>query len=155
MDRWLGPWRDTCYALLRIVAALLYVCHGTQKLFGVPGGRAVAGTTLMQAAGVIELVAGSLLVVGLFTTYAAFLASGEMAVAYFISHARGGFWPILNRGELAVLFCFLFLYIASRGSGPLSLDQWRYGLRRKKQWPAGDLIEFQPRARKRDHEVKK
>ena len=138
MDRWLGPWRDACYTLLRIVAALLYVCHGTQKLFGFPGGRAVVGTTLLQAAGVIELVAGGLLVAGLFTTYAAFLASGEMAVAYFTSHARGGFWPILNRGELAELFCFLFLYIAARGSGPLSLDQWRSSSRRKTQWPAKD-----------------
>ncbi len=137
------------------MAALLYVCHGTQKLVGFPGGRAVAGATLMQAAGVIELVAGGLLVVGLFTTYAAFLASGEMAVAYFISHAPGGFWPILNRGELAVLYCFLFLYVASRGSGPLSLDQWRYGLRQKKQWPAGNLIEFQGRARKHETEIKK
>ncbi len=135
MERWLGPWRDTSYALLRFVSALLYVCHGTQKLCGFPGGRAVVSSPLLQMAGVIELVAGSLLVAGLFTTYAAFLASGEMAVAYFTSHARGGVWPILNRGELAVLLCFLFLYFSFRGSGPLSLDQWRATTQQKRSSP--------------------
>jgi putative oxidoreductase len=125
MERCLGPWSEYCYAALRIVAALLYFCHGTQKLFGVPGGRAVVGNPLLQTAGIIELVTGALIVLGLFTTYAAFLASGEMAVAYFSTHIWNGFWPILNRGELAVLYCFLFLFIASHGAGPLSLDQVR------------------------------
>ncbi len=129
MERWLGRQSDYCYAILRIVAGLLYLSHGTQKLFGFPGDRAVAGTPLMQAAGVIELVAGVLIVVGLYTGYAAFLASGEMASAYFISHAPHGFWPILNRGELPVLFCFLFLLIASRDAGPLSLDRRRLALK--------------------------
>lgn len=125
MERWLGPWCDYCYALLRVVAALLYLSHGAQKLFGFPGGHAVAGNPLLQTAGVIELVAGSLIVLGLYTSYAAFLASGEMATAYFLVHIWNGFWPIVNRGELPVLYCFLFLCIASRGAGPLSLDQLR------------------------------
>jgi len=125
MERWLGPWSDYCYAVLRIVAALLYLSHGTQKLFGFPGGRAVAGNPLLQTAGVIEVVAGCLIVLGLYTRYAAFLASGEMAAAYFIVHIWNGFWPIVNRGELPVLYCFLFLFIASRGAGPLSLDRMR------------------------------
>ncbi len=125
MERWLGPWSDYCYAGLRIVAALLYLSHGTQKLFGFPGGHAVTGNPLFQTAGVIELVAGSLILLGLFTRYAAFLASGEMATAYFIVHIWNGFWPIVNRGELAVLLCFLFLFIASRGPGPMSLDRRR------------------------------
>ncbi len=125
MEKWLGPWSDYCYAGLRIVAALLYLCHATQKLFGVPGGHAVVGNRLGQTAGVIELVAGSLILLGLCTRYAAFLASGEMAAAYFTVHIWNGFWPIVNRGELAVLFCFLFLFIASRGAGPLSLDRLR------------------------------
>jgi len=125
MERWLGPWSDYCYAVLRIVAALLYLSHGTQKLFGFPGGRAVAGNPLLQTAGVIEVVAGCLIVLGLYTRYAAFLASGEMAAAYFIVHIWNGFWPIVNRGELPVLYCFLFLFIASRGAGPLSLDPMR------------------------------
>jgi putative oxidoreductase len=131
MERWLGPWSEYCYAGLRIVAALLYLCHATQKLFGVPGGRAVAGNPLLQTAGVIELVAGALIALGFYTTYAAFLASGEMAAAYFSVHIWNGFWPIVNRGELPVLFCFLFLFIASRGAGPLSLDRLRGGVSRR------------------------
>jgi putative oxidoreductase len=126
MERWLGPWSEYSYALLRIVAGLLYLSHATQKLFGFPGGHAVVGNRLLQTAGVIELVAGFLIVLGLYTTYAAFLASGEMAAAYFTVHIWNSFWPIVNRGELAVLFCFIFLFIASRGAGPLSLDRlWR------------------------------
>ena len=125
MERWLGPWSDCSYAVLRIVAGLLYLSHGTQKLFGFPGGRAVVGNPLLQTAGVIELVAGWLIVLGLYTRYAAVLASGEMAAAYFTVHIWNGFWPIVNRGELPVLYCFLFLFIASRGSGSLSLDRVR------------------------------
>ena len=125
MERWLSPWGDYCYAVLRIVAALLYLSHATQKLFGFPGGHAVVGNHLLQAAGVIELIAGCLIVLGLYTRYAAFLASGEMAAAYFIVHIWNGFWPIVNRGELPVLYCFLFLLIACRGAGPLSLDRMR------------------------------
>ena len=121
MEKWLGKYSNFFYALLRIVSGLLFACHGAQKLFGVLGGtKQTEG--LMLAAGVIEFVGGIMIAVGLFTGYAAFIASGQMAVAYFTRHAPGGFWPIVNRGELAVLYCFVFLYIASRGSGILSLD---------------------------------
>jgi putative oxidoreductase len=125
MERWLGPWSEYCYAVMRIVVALLFVCHGTQKLFGFPGGRGAAASPLLQTAGVIEIVAGALIALGLFTTYAAFLASGEMAAAYFTVHFWNGLWPIVNRGEPAVLFCFLFLFISSRDAGPLSVDRSR------------------------------
>jgi len=120
MERWLGRFSNLFYALLRIVAGALFACHGAQKLFGVLGGQKQEG--LLQVAGVIEFVGGILIAVGLFAGFAAFIACGEMAVAYFKQHAPGGFWPIINRGELAVLFCFVFLYIASRGSGILSID---------------------------------
>jgi putative oxidoreductase len=109
--------------VLRIIAGLMFMLHGTQKLFGVPGNRPPqAFGTLIWTAGVIELVCGALIAVGLLTTWAAFLASGQMAVAYFKSHAGRGTLPIMNGGELAVLYCFLFLYMAAQGSGILSLD---------------------------------
>lgn len=121
MEKWLGKYSNFFYALMRIVTGALFACHGAQKLFGVLGGTKQTAT-LMVAAGVIEFVAGILIAVGLFAGYAAFIASGQMAVAYFTQHYPAGFWPIVNRGELAVLYCFVFLYIASRGSGTLSLD---------------------------------
>ena len=121
MGKWLGKYSNFFYALMRIVAGALFACHGAQKLFGVLGGQKQEAT-LMIVAGVIEFGAGILIAAGLLTSLVAFIASGEMAVAYFKQHAPGGFWPIINRGELAVLFCFVFLYIASRGSGILSFD---------------------------------
>ena len=121
MEKWLGKYSSFLYALMRIVSGILFACHGAQKLFGSLGGTKQT-ETLMIAAGVIELVGGILIAVGLFTGYAAFIASGQMAAAYFKSHFPAGFWPIVNRGELAVLYCFVFLYIASRGSGILSID---------------------------------
>lgn len=121
MERWLGKYSSFFYALLRIAAGFLFACHGAQKLFGVLGGQKQEAT-LMIAAGVIEFFGGILIAVGLLAGYAAFIASGQMAVAYFKQHLPGGFWPIVNRGELAVLFCFVFLYIASVGSGIISLD---------------------------------
>ena len=120
MEKWLGKYSNLFYALLRIVAGVLFACHGAQKLFGVLGGQKQEG--LLQIAGVIELVGGILIAVGLFAGFVAFIACGEMAVAYFKQHFPGGFWPVVNKGELAVLFCFIFLYIASRGSGILSID---------------------------------
>ena len=124
MERWLGRFSETAYTLLRIVAGLMFACHGSQKLFGFPGdgkgGAPIA--SMMGAAGVIELVGGLMIALGLFAGFAAFLASGEMAVAYFMVHAPNGFWPLLNKGELAALYCFLFLYIATRGSGPYAVD---------------------------------
>lgn len=121
MEKWLGKYSNFFYALMRIVAGALFACHGAQKLFGVLGGQKQEAP-LMIAAGVIELVGGILIAVGFLTSIVAFICSGQMAVAYFMRHAPGGLWPIVNRGELAVLFCFVFLYIASQGSGILSID---------------------------------
>ena len=110
------------YTLMRIVVGLAFAQHGAQKLFGVlGGGGSVEMLSLMGLAGAIELVGGLLVAVGLLTRLAAFVCSGQMAAAYFMAHAERSFWPIENGGELAVLFCFVFLYIASRGGGPLSL----------------------------------
>jgi len=122
MERWLGRYSDAVYALMRLVVGLLFACHGAQKLFGVFGGQNLPSSPLMITAGMIEFIGGSLVALGLWAGYAAFLASGHMAVAYFMMHAPGGFWPIGNKGEPAVLFCFIFLYIATRGSGRLSAD---------------------------------
>ena len=117
------------YALLRIVAGLLFIFHGLQKIFGMYGGKVVPMMSLPWFAGMIELVAGAMIMIGLFTSIAAFIASGEMAAAYFTSHAPRAFWPIQNAGELAVLYCFVFLYIAARGSGIWSIDWLRGGAR--------------------------
>jgi putative oxidoreductase len=115
---------EPCYALFRIVFGLLIACHGAQKTFGAFGGPKTDAPLLM-AAGWIELVGGILILVGLFAGIAAFIVSGTMAVAYFLVHAKGGFWPIVNHGEAAVLYCFAFLYMAARGSGIWSIDQLR------------------------------
>lgn len=120
----LARYSETLYALLRIVAGFLFLCHGGQKLFGWFGAEKAA-EPLMTVAGVIELVGGLLILLGLFAGLAAFVASGEMAAAYFMAHAPRGFWPIENHGELAALYCFLFLYIAAHGSGRWSLDAMR------------------------------
>jgi putative oxidoreductase len=122
MECWLGKYSDVCYGLMRIVVGLLFACHGAQKLFGLFGGIGASANPLITAAGVIEFFGGVLIALGLWAGYAAFITSGEMAVAYFMMHAPGGFWPIVNKGELAVLYCFVFLYIASRGSGSLSIE---------------------------------
>ena len=114
--RILAKYEPFLYAVLRIVAGLLFACHGAQKLLGWFGGQQ-ATAPLMIAAGAIELVGGLLIALGLFTGIAAFIASGEMAVAYFKSHAPSGPVPLQNHGELAVLYCFLFLYMAARGGG--------------------------------------
>jgi len=106
---------------MRIIAGFLFACHGAQKLFGLFGGQK-QGAALMIAAGIIEFFGGILIAVGLFAGCAAFVASGQMAFAFFMQHFPKAFWPILNGGEPAVLFCFIFLYIASVGSGTLSLD---------------------------------
>ena len=125
METVLGKFSPQIYALLRIVAGLLFAQHGAQKLFGVLGREPVPFASLMGLAGVIELAGGLLIAVGLFAGIAAFIASGEMAVAYFMAHAGNGLFPIQNQGEPAVLYCFLFLYIASRGSGVWSIDAAR------------------------------
>lgn len=114
------------YALLRIVAGLAFAQHGAQKLFGALGARQAAELmSLNGVAGIIEFVGGIMIAIGLFTSPVAFLASGQMAFAYFMRHAPRGFWPIQNGGELAMLFCFLFLYFFTMGSGKLSVDSIR------------------------------
>ena len=121
-------WAPYMLSLLRIVAALLFIQHGLQKVFayptppeGAPGRPPLA--SLFGVAGLLELVGGVFLLVGLFTRPVAFLLSGEMAVAYFMVHARQLFWPVLNKGELAILFCFVFLYFVFVGPGDISLDK--------------------------------
>lgn len=122
MDRWLGKYSEFLYAVMRLMVGLLFACHGVQKLFGVLGGESQVSNPMLLAAGIVEFVGGGLVAIGLWAGYAAFIASGLMAVAYFMVHAPGGFWPIVNKGELAVLYCFVLLYIAARGSGTLSVD---------------------------------
>jgi putative oxidoreductase len=111
---------DQLYSLMRLIAGFLFACHGAQKLFGVLGGAQMVHVPLMLAAGIIEFFGGLLIALGVFTAIAALVASGEMAIAYFLQHFPHGFWPIRNYGEMAVLFCFVFLYIASRGDGAWS-----------------------------------
>ena len=122
----LTRWQPYALGILRIVAGLIFLEHGTQKFLSFPAGEAAgAGWTLGHPghyAGIIELVCGALIAIGLLTSVAAFLASGQMAVAYFKAHFPNGPLPILNQGELAVLYCFVFLYIAAAGSGIWSID---------------------------------
>ncbi len=121
-----NKYSEPLYALLRIVVGVLFACHGAQKLFGALGGtQNLQGRFLI--AGIIEFAGGLLIALGLFTFLAAFISSGYMAVVYFVVHASHGFWPIVNHGELAVIYCFVFLYIAARGGGMISLDRqiWR------------------------------
>src|SRR3954454_8712656 len=120
---WLSRWQPQLLAVLRIVVGLLFVEHATQKFFAFPVPFPVHPLpTMLIAAGVIELLCGLLVTVGLFTRLAAFVASGEMAVAYFVGHFPKGFWPAANQGEGAILYCFIFLYIAAAGAGAWSID---------------------------------
>jgi putative oxidoreductase len=123
-----AAWDTRLLSVLRIVAAFLFILHGTQKLFAYPVSQPrdpAALLSLMGLAGILEVFGGLLLLLGLFTRPVAFVLAGEMAVAYFKSHAPQAFWPILNRGELAALYCFLFLYFAAVGAGPWSMDALR------------------------------
>jgi putative oxidoreductase len=119
-------WAPTMLSLLRIVSGLIFLEHGTQKFLSFPAGEmAGAGWALAQPghyAGIIEIVCGLLIALGLFTRPAAFLASGTMAVAYWLAHAPRDFFPVNNSGDAAILFCFVFLYLVFAGPGPLSLD---------------------------------
>jgi putative oxidoreductase len=111
--------------LLRIVSAIVFMLHGTQKLFGFPSATPLPPSrmlSLLGAAGILEVFGGALMALGLFTRQVAFILSGEMAVAYFRQHAPRGLWPILNGGELAVLFCFLWLFFSAAGPGRISVD---------------------------------
>jgi putative oxidoreductase len=125
MDKILPSFGPYAYALLRIIAGLSFVCHGGQKIFGWFGGEPVPLGSLFGLAGIIEIVLGTLITIGLVTGIAAFIASGEMAAAYFIGHFPKSFWPLENAGEPAVLFCFIFLYIATQGAGIWSVDDAR------------------------------
>lgn len=126
MERWLGPYSPYLYAVLRITAGFLFFQHGLPKLFG-GFGRAAPAELMSQMglAGIIEVVGGALIAIGLFTSPVAFIASGEMAVAYFQAHFPRDPWPVTNGGELAALYCFVFLYFAAIGSGKWSVDALR------------------------------
>jgi putative oxidoreductase len=119
----LARWKEEVYVLMRVMMGFMLVCHGVQKLFGLLEGEGHP-QGLWLLAGVIETIGGFLVIIGLFTSPAAFVLSGEMAVAYFMVHASLRFWPILNGGEIVVANCFVFLYIAAAGAGKLSLDEW-------------------------------
>ena len=119
-------WAPRFLSILRIVAALLFLEHGTQKLLGFPASEmSPAFLSLSWIAGLLELVGGVLLLLGLFTRPVAFLLSGEMAVAYWLAHAPKSFFPVLNGGDAAILFCFVFLYLVFAGPGPWSMDARR------------------------------
>ncbi len=119
-------WSPRLLAALRILTALLFLEHATMKFLQFPGPLPGVGyplPTIIVAAGIIEVVTGTLVLVGLFTRIAAFIASGEMAAAYFMAHFPQGFWPALNQGEMAIMFCFVFLYLAVAGAGSWSIDE--------------------------------
>lgn len=124
-----STWTPRLLSVLRIVAAFLFLAHGSQKLFGFPpSGQPSSGSLppMVMFAGVLEFFGGLLLMLGVFTRPVAFILSGQMAVAYFMAHASKNFWPVLNGGELAALYCFVFLYLAAAGGGVWSLDNlWR------------------------------
>ncbi len=119
-----STWSPYLLSVLRIVAALLFFEHGTQKLFGFPPGQPYTGfqLSMLGVAGMLEVAGGLLLILGLFTRPAAFILCGEMAVAYFRVHNRINIYPILNMGEITVILCFVFLYLSAAGAGPWSLD---------------------------------
>jgi putative oxidoreductase len=133
MEKGLAPFAPYAYAIMRIIVGLLFACHGAQKIFGWfggIGGQPVPLGSLFGVAGVIELFLGFFVTIGFITGFAALLASGEMAVAYFMAHYPKSFWPIENGGEPAVLFCFIFLYMATQSSGIWSIDASRSRRRR-------------------------
>jgi putative oxidoreductase len=126
LDSSLAGWTPRMLSVLRIVTGFLLMAHGAQKLFGFlapPGMPAATLGSLMWVAGVLEFFGGLLFLIGLFTRPVAFILSGLLAVAYFTSHAPGGFWPLQNKGELAVLYCFVFLYFAAAGGGEWAVDR--------------------------------
>lgn len=121
-----SPWTSRVLSIYRIIAGVIFVSSGTMKLFNVPamppGQPPIELMSQVGIGGVLEVVGGILIVLGLFTRPTAFILSGMMAVAYFTAHFPNGFWPIQNQGELAALYCFLFLYLSARGPGRYSLD---------------------------------
>lgn len=131
METMLNTWRPRVLSLLRIVAAFLFMLHGTQKMFGFPAPpySEFNLVSMTGVAGALEVFGGALLLIGLFTRPVAFLLSGLMAFAYFIAHAPSSFWPLVNGGELAALYSFLFLYFTCAGGGEWSIDNMRAGNR--------------------------
>jgi putative oxidoreductase len=132
LNSFYSSWSPRLLSILRIVTGFLFMQHGSPKLFGVPAAAQPAATqpalSLLWFAGVLEVFGGLLILLGLFTRPVAFILAGEMAVAYFMAHATQSFWPTLNRGELAALYCFVFLYLSAAGAGPWSIDWlWRRG----------------------------
>lgn len=124
MSSFLDSWSPRILSVLRIITGFLMLWHGSQKLFNYPSKEGfTAATGLMLFAGILELGGGMLILIGLFTRPVAFVMSGLMAVAYFMAHAPGGFLPLVNRGELAVLYCFVFFYLFFAGGGPWSADK--------------------------------
>jgi len=121
--KFLGRLSPYLLSVLRMMAAFTFIAHGTQKLFAFPGGHRAPLMSLIGAAGIIETTGGALMFLGLFTRPVAFVLAGEMAYAYFTQHWPQGFWPVQNDGELAVLYCFLWLYFAATGPGPISVDR--------------------------------
>jgi putative oxidoreductase len=122
-------WAPRILSVLRIITGLLFIEHGTMKFFNFPPSEMFANgvqlTSIFGIAGVLELVGGVLIIVGLFSRITAFILSGEMAVAYFMFHAPSSFYPVINQGEAAIMYCFVFLYIACAGPGPWSVDAAR------------------------------
>lgn len=127
LDSSLAGWTPRLLSVLRIVTGFLLIAHGAQKLFGFLATSPMMGpypvASLMGFAGVLEFFGGLLFLIGLFTRPVAFILSGLMAVAYFMAHAPGGFWPLQNKGELAVLYCFVFLFFAAAGGGEWAADR--------------------------------
>ncbi|HVG22800.1 MAG TPA: DoxX family protein [Thermoanaerobaculia bacterium] len=121
----MNRWAPKILGVMRILTGVMFACHGAQKLFGAFGGFPPGVTPpawIHYGAGAIEFFGGALIAIGLLTRPVAFLASGTMAIAYFYGHARNGFWPKVNQGELAVIYCWLWLYLAAAGPGAFALD---------------------------------
>ena len=122
MERFLGKYSPQLYILMRVVIGLMFACHGAQKQLGAFGGTTPPMFNQFWIGGVIELVGGVLIAVGLFAGYAAFVCSGMMAAAYWMAHGTRSLFPLVNGGELAALYCFVFLLIAAQGAGRWSVD---------------------------------
>ena len=129
----LSKFEPQIYATLRIVAGFLFLCHGSQKLLGVPPAG-YQMPTLMIIAGIIEFVGGLLIMIGLLTRWAAFISSGEMAYAYWAAHGLHAILPLVNKGELSMIYCFLFLFIFIKGSGIFSIDHFLGGVKQKRKY---------------------